>query len=128
MGRGLTLVSNKSDAPMGHSTTPAKKKLFLVALRNHGTVKKASEIVGVSPQTPYDWRRKDKAFKAKWESMLEDMMDDVELKAHTSHALNDPNFAKWILAMRRPEKYNKNVEGTVSGDIKIEIVERSNDE
>ncbi len=122
------MPTSKPKAPMGHSTTAAKKKIFLIALRNHGTVKKAAEICGVDYQTPYAWRKADSRFKAQWEQMLEDMLDDIELLAYNKHAVHDPNFAKWMLAMRRPEKYHKTDETVHAGEIKIEIVERPNEE
>jgi len=119
-------MSKQPKAPMGRDkTTPQRKKIFLAALREHGVVKTACECADINNQTPYAWRKSDKTFFARWEQVLDDAITDLELIAHTKHAPNDPYFAKWLLAMRRPNKYNKAENIQVAGEIKIEIVERA---
>ena len=108
--------------------TATKKRLFLEALRSIGTVSDAAETVGVSRDTPYRWRRNDKAFAEKWEKYLDDCIADVEILAHTRHALQDPNFVKWLLSVRRPEKYSQKEQTDHSGQINIEIIERDDEE
>lgn len=114
---------------MGAKQLPlaTKKKLFLAALRTHGTVAKAAEILDMDRCTPYEWRRKDSKFAAKWQQYLDDLLEDIEIAAHTKHAVNDPHFCKWILSVRKPKKYAKEQSGGQSGPIRIEIVERDDE-
>ena len=58
-----------------------EKAQFLEALKlKFGNATEACKAVGLSRQTPYNWRREDAAFAAEWDDIIEGLKDFAESK------------------------------------------------
>lgn len=67
--------------PRPSKFTPAARARFCEVLTQTCVVGKACEAVGISRQTAYDHRAKDKEFAAAWDEALESGIDALELEA-----------------------------------------------
>lgn len=55
-----------------------RKKRFLDALTEQGTVYHAAQAAGVSRMTAYRWRQDDREFASQWDEAMETAVDAVE--------------------------------------------------
>lgn len=105
---------------------PTPKTIFLASLAQGTSVSTSASAAGVHRSTVYDWRNKDAAFAAAWESAEEagvDVLED-EAKRRACEGWVEPVFHKgelcgevrkysdtlliFLLKGRRPEKYRDN--------------------
>lgn len=64
--------------PGGTTWTKRKQAVFLDVIRTTGNVSAGARAAAVPRTLAYSQRRKDRAFKAEWDSALEDALDDLE--------------------------------------------------
>ena len=74
-------------APRSNIFTPARQVAFLSALAQHGNVRAACALVGLSPQAAYTHRRRDAALAQGWEAALV-LARDVAEQVLADRALN----------------------------------------
>jgi hypothetical protein len=58
-----------------------RKRIFLKALAETGSVSRAAKIAGVSLRRPAEWRSVDPAFAQEWEDAMEQAADKLEAEA-----------------------------------------------
>ncbi len=94
-----------------HATeATAKKSAFLAGLQESGTVTHAARLAGISRYTAYQWRNIDRDFRFEWESILEDVTDNVERSLY-NQAVSEKNVVATIFYLKgnRRAKYGDRV-------------------
>jgi 20S proteasome alpha/beta subunit len=102
-----------------------RKKRFIAALTENGTVYHAAQAAGVSRQTVYRWREDDLKFADLWDEAIENAVDAVENAVYQKALSGDTIAAIFYLKAQRPkfrDRLNINVE-QVQSDID-EMMER----
>ncbi len=82
------------------------KDRFLAALAEGVSVRDACRIAGISRDTVYRWRRRSTRFAAAWDEALERALDRLETVAYRRAFEASDRLLMWILANRRPERWN----------------------
>lgn len=86
--------------------TPKKKEIFLTALRNAWSVRKASKRAGISRMTAYRWKGDDEEFSKAWDDAIEEGTDCLEeIAAARAMRGKSDTLLIFLLKGRRPEKY-----------------------
>lgn len=109
-----------------------KKKFLLDALRdNYGIVKYATDLLGSSRQTFYDYLNSDEDFKKGYEGIREECTDFVEKKLFEVINEGHTNSIQFYLRTRGKERgyqenmintnLNKDINITIDGDDDIDI-------
>src|SRR5437879_1392257 len=78
--------------PLTPEQRAKKQERFLKALGDHGVVKLACKVAGISRQTYYDWRNQDEAFKARLPVAYEERNDTLEYAAYTQAVEGIPSY------------------------------------
>ena len=88
-------------------TTRARpwEKRFLAALAVHGNITQAAKDAGVARRTVYDRRDASPTFTEKWDEVLEEAIDAIEIAVYTAALSGDMQTARWFLSRRRPQVY-----------------------
>ncbi len=79
---------------------------FLAALAEGASVRDACRAAGIAPDTAYRWRRQSTRFAAAWDEALEQALDRLETVAYRRAYQASDRLLVWILANRRPERWN----------------------
>ena len=80
----------------------SRKKRFLIALTEQGTVYHAAQAAGVSRQTAYRWRHEDSDFADQWEEAFENAVDEVENTIYQQAVGGNTLAAIFYLKAHRP--------------------------
>lgn len=101
-------ATKRSSAP--GTFTPEKKKAFLEAYANGGTVEQACRKVGISWMSITNHRRSDPAFKKAFEDAQDKNTDKLEeVVHHMAHTQRNMVACFFLLKARRPHIYRDNV-------------------
>ena len=75
---------------LGNNETIDKKRCFIDALREEGTVYHAAIVAGIGRVTAYRWKDSDSSFSKAWDNALEDSADRMETSVYRK-ALGEPD-------------------------------------
>lgn len=119
--------------------TRARKKRFLEALRETGTVSGACRAVGVSRGAAYKQRTNDCEFADAWDEAIEELVDEAEaeLFRRAVRGVDKPVFyrgkqvalvreysdglLRFLMTSRRPEVYSGKGTGQKTEDYELRI-------
>jgi hypothetical protein len=102
-----------------------RKKRFIDALTEQGTVYHAAQAAGVSRQTVYRWREEDPAFADLWEEAIENAVDEVESTIYHQAVGGNTLAAIFYLKAHRPiyrDRLNIDIE-QLRGEIEERIAQ-----
>ena len=100
----------------------SRKKRFIDALTEQGTVYHAAQAAGVSRQTVYRWRHEDLDFALSWDEAHENAVDEVESTIYQQAVGGNTLAAIFYLKAHRPiyrDRLNIDIE-----QLRVEIEER----
>jgi transposase-like protein len=122
-------------APQTDEQTDNRKRAWLAAFEEQGTVVAACKAASVGRSTTYEWRQKDEAFALAWADIEEATTEAMEREAYRRavEGVSEPlvsagrlvtNTQKYsdtllifMLKARRPERYRDNVKVEHSGTV-----------
>lgn len=97
-----------------------KKARFLQVFRNNGgKLFLTAELVGVNPNTVWEWRRDDHAFAERYNTALDATTDELEKECERRAKKKSDLLMIFSLKGRRPEKYRDNVKLEHSGSVTV---------
>lgn len=105
MTQMTTIKTRKAPNPDG-----AWIEKFLKALAQNGNVSEACRRANVSKNTVYEWRKKDEAFKERWEQALEDAIESLELIAWRRAKATSDTLVIFLLKSLKPTVYREHIE------------------
>jgi transposase-like protein len=118
-----------------HSNPNTRKRAWLAAFEEQGTVVAACKAAGVGRTSAYEWRQKDEAFALAWADIEEATTEAMEREAYRrgvegtveplvsagKHVTDVKKYSDtlliFMLKARRPERYRDNVKVEHSGSI-----------
>ena len=123
------LKTPKPVRPKPESLTPKKKtgapkqitwrKTFLVSLQNSGNIRLSCQAAGISRVAAYRDRLHDDAFRAEWDTAMEDATDTLELIARKRAAASSDLLLIFLLKAHRPEKFRENIKHDLTANVTV---------
>lgn len=133
MAEDVTLSADEeSELPLAMQVAPGEKApirqsagewmpMFLATLRKTANVRMACDAAGIHRSAAYTWKRRSKAFAAKWQEMIDDAVDVVEAKARSLALDGDTRMISLILKAHRRDVYGDHVNVDSAQGVKIHV-------
>lgn len=117
-----------------------RKRAWLEAFEQEGTVVLACKASGVGRSTVYEWRQSDEAFALAWHDIEEATTEAMEREAYRravegvaeplvsagKHVCDVKKFSDtlliFMLKARRPERYRDNIKVEHAGSVNVELI------
>ena len=84
-----------------------KKREFLDALAENGSIRHAAVLAGIGRTTAYRWKSEDEEFAAAWDESVEDSTCKLEESMFLRALDKDTTAAIFLLKARRPATYRE---------------------
>jgi hypothetical protein len=88
---------------------------FLAALSKSANVRAACQAAGISREAAYKYRERSAAFRAQWDTALEDACDVLEALAWRRASDASDVLLIFLLKAHRPAKYRERWQGELTG-------------
>jgi hypothetical protein len=85
------------------------RSVFLAALADSANVRAACEAAGISRETAYHYREKNEAFRAEWETAIQDACDTLEEEAWKRACTTSDVLLIFLLKAHRPALYRETI-------------------
>jgi len=93
-----------------------RKKRFLAAYVNTGTITGGANAIGLRRGTVYDWLAKDDKFAADFEQVQDMVADNLEEEAIRRAYSGSDTMLIFLLKGLKPERYGERREHTLKGE------------
>ena len=106
------------------NVTYKKRQMITAMEQNLCIVSRASDVVGISRKTHYDWMKKDKRYKEAIDELQNVTLDHVELKLHELiDDLNVPAILFYMKTKGKARGYVDRSELAVEGSVESKLIE-----
>jgi hypothetical protein len=95
--------------PKKSTKTDNKKKAFIKAYANAGTIRAAAELVGIHRATHYDWLEKDPQYVKDFQQSEKDAADSLEAEARRRAFEGSDTLLIFLLKGFKPERYKERI-------------------